>query len=204
MGSGGVRVPSVSILTHTISQITVFAMCLWYLKFPALAERQYQQQKWEHPISGDTYKQNSCVIAILIIVASIQRSKTPPHLLCFLTWHLPDNVSHLFIHLSANTPGHCCILPPLSLWWFPVSLLLFLMQCFHSAEQQTVCSQKAQKHDMFCYTTSYASCLSSAHEVQNQGPPLAVESCNFGILIYACHLKRKNNYYIVYIVLYRI
>lgn len=150
MGSGGVRFPSVSILTHTISQITVFAMCLWYLKFPALAERQYQQQKWEHPISGDTYKQNSCVIAILIIVASIQRSKTPPHLLCFLTWHLPDNVSHLFIHLSANTPGHCCILPPLSLsdgslsacffFWCSASILLNSRQFVHKRHKNMTCS----------------------------------------------------------------
>lgn len=187
----GVRISLVSILTHTMAQITAFAMCLCYLQFPALANRQYQQQKWEHPISGDMSKQTSGVIAILIIVASIQRSQAPPHLLRFLTWHLPDNVSHLFIHLSANTRGHCCILPPHSLWWCPVSLLLFLMQCYHSAEQQTLCSQKAQKHDMFGYTTSCASCLSSAHEVQNQGPHLALGLCIFGILIYALHLNRK-------------
>lgn len=61
-----------------MARTTVFAVCLCYLQFPALADRQYQQQKWEHPISGDTSKQTSCVIAILIIAASIHRSQAPP------------------------------------------------------------------------------------------------------------------------------
>lgn len=161
----------------------MFAVCLCYLQFPALADRQYQQQKWEHPISGDTSKQTSCVIAILIIAASIHRSQAPPHLLCFLTWHLPDNMSHLFIHLSANTPGHCYILPPHSRWCYPASLLLFLMQCYHSAQRQTLCSQKAQIHDIICSTTS--------RSLSSWG---AVGLCTFGILIYAPHLNRKRNY----------
>lgn len=157
----GVRFLFASILTHTMTQITVFAVCLCYLQFLALADRQYQQQKWEHPISsGDMSKQTSCVIAILIIVASIQRSQAPPHLLCFLTWQLPDNVSHLVIHISVLTHrATAAFLPPHSLWWYPVSLLLFLLQCYHSAEMQTVCPQKAQKHDMFAHTTLCAFCL---------------------------------------------
>lgn len=172
----------------------MFAVCLCYLQFPALADRQYQQQKWEHPISGDMSKQTSCVIAILIIVASIQCSQVPPHLLCFLTWHLPDNVSHLFIHLSVLTHrAAAAFLPPHSLWWYPVSLLLFLMQCSHPAEIQTVCPQKAQKLDTFAYTTSCASCSSSAQETQNLGPHFAVGLCIFGID--ALHLNRKRDYW---------
>lgn len=65
-------------------------------------------RRGEHPISGDMYKHTSCLIAILIIIASIAHSQAPPHLLWCLTWHLPDNVSHLFIHCSANTPSCRC------------------------------------------------------------------------------------------------
>lgn len=108
-----------------------------------------------HPISDDMYKHTCCVIAILIIVSSIPRSQTPPHLLCFLTWHLPDNASHLFIHRSANTPGRRCTLPPRYLQQYAVSLLLF---SFPDAALRfcrgAVCSQKADRCDTFGYMTS--------------------------------------------------
>lgn len=129
--------------------LCVYPICLshhWHTDNP-------NNTSGEHPVRGDMSKHTSCVIAILIIIASIQRSQALPHLLCLLTWHLPDNGSHLFIHLSANTPGHCCVLPPHSLWWELVSLLLFLMEWYHSTEQQTVCSQKAQ-NVMFGFMTS--------------------------------------------------
>lgn len=64
----------------------------------------------QHPISGDTSKHTSCVIAMLITIPSTWCSQASPHLLGSLSWHLPDNLmSHSFITAPANICKHQAI-----------------------------------------------------------------------------------------------